>query len=370
MQRGAGSKDLWVLANHQEVSPVSLLRSAAQPRGVVRSGGDLPSRVADNLFWFGRYLERAEGNVRLLRSLLARLTDDVIPDHVPEFSALLRAAEVNAELAAGSLEVNGARSPAKLDGILSELLFAEAAPHSLRATVSAAHRAGSTVRDRLPADMWRLVSRLKATLDEGSRAPRFRLTEAFEVVAELVPVLAALAGLSIENMTHGPGWRFADMGRRVERLYHTVRLLRALLVPVAPEDGPTIEALLEVADSVITYRTRYLGTLQVPLVLDLLLTDETNPRSAAYQLVSLGDHLEKLPRADVSAVRPEEVRITLRGLSLVQLADVRDLALESPRSQLDALLAELEDTAPRLAESLTRSYLTHAQPLQSLDGRS
>jgi uncharacterized alpha-E superfamily protein len=218
--------------------------------------------------------------------------------------------------------------------------------------------------------MWRVVSRMKGALDEGSRAPRFRLAEAFELLGELVPMLAALTGLSIENMTHGPGWRFADMGRRVERLYHTVRLLRGLLVPVSPDDGPTLEALLEIADSVITYRTRYLGTLQVPLVLDLLLTDETNPRSAAYQLVALGDHLDKLPRAEISAVRPEEIRIMLRGLSQVQLADVRRLSLDTPRQGLDTLLADLEDTAPRLAESLTRSYLTHAQPLQSLDGRS
>jgi uncharacterized circularly permuted ATP-grasp superfamily protein/uncharacterized alpha-E superfamily protein len=368
MQRGGGSKDLWVRAESSEVvNPVTLLRSPSQHAEVLRSGGDLPSRVADNQFWLGRYLERAENTVRLLRALFARLTDETTTD-VPELMPLLRALEVTSELEPGS--VTGPEV-VKMDPL--RLLVAEKPQSSLRASVTAAHRAASVVRDRLSSDTWRVIGNIQRLVVEASASPSFRLADAFDLLGQLVLLFSALSGLSHENMTHGPGWRFADMGRRVERLHHTARLLRTLLVPVDADDAPTLEALLEIADSAITYRTRYLGMLQVPLVLDLLLTDESNPRSIAYQLAALGAHIEKLPRADRSPRLPEEARIALSAMAKTRLADVNALSAAdagSGRPALDALLAELEQEAPQLAESLTRSYLSHAQPSQSLDGRS
>jgi uncharacterized circularly permuted ATP-grasp superfamily protein/uncharacterized alpha-E superfamily protein len=371
MQRGGGSKDLWVRASEAEVSQVTLLRSPTLPAEILRSGGDLPSRVADNLFWFGRYLERAEGMVRLLRALFARLTNESVPGQTPEVAPLVRALEVTSELEPGSLMDATLRSSSDED--IARLLLTAHPPNALRATVIAAHRAGSVVRDRLSSDTWRVVSHIERLTAEASHAPSFHLSDAFDLLGQLVLLFSALSGLSHENMTHGPGWRFADMGRRVERLHHVSRLLHTILVPVDPHDGPTLEALLEIADSAITYRTRYLGMLQVPLVLDLLMTDDSNPRSAVYQLVALNEHIEHLPRADRSPQLAEEARIALRALTRVRLADVRALAALDPngrRSALEALLVELVHEAPSLAVSLTRSYLTHAQPSQSLDGYS
>jgi uncharacterized alpha-E superfamily protein len=367
MQRGGGSKDLWIRAESNEVNPVTLLRQASQHAEVLRSGGDLPSRVADNMFWLGRYLERAENAVRLLRALFARLTDETTTD-VPELIQLLRALEVTGDLEAGS--ITGPEA-AHMDPV--QLLVAEKPQSSLRATVAAAHRSASVVRDRLSSDTWRLIGNMHRLVVEASATPNFRLSDAFELLGQLLVLFSALSGLAHENMTHGPGWRFADMGRRVDRLHHTTRLLRTLLVPVDADDAPTLEALLEIADSAITYRTRYLGMLQVPLVLDLLLTDESNPRSIGYQLVALNAHIEKLPRADRSPRLPEEARIALSAVAKTRLADVNVLAAgdaANGRPALDALLAELEHEAPHLAESLTRSYLSHAAPSQSLDGRS
>ncbi|HVU01864.1 MAG TPA: circularly permuted type 2 ATP-grasp protein [Polyangiaceae bacterium] len=369
MQRGAGSKDLWVLAENEEVNPVTLLRTPAQRVEILRSGGDLPSRVADNLFWLGRYMERAEGTVRLMRSLIARLTDDSVPGEVPELPTLLRALEVNGDFDPGTLITPTGTRAGGVD--LSRALFADHPPHALRATVTAGHRAASVVRDRLSSDTWHVVSRIHRLLDDASRRPAFHLSDAFDLLGELLLLFSALSGLSRENMTHGPGWRFSDMGRRVERLHHTVRLLRGILVPADEDDVPALEALLEIADSIITYRTRYLGAIEVAPVLDLLLTDESNPRSVAYQLLALDEHIAELPRARRSATRPEEARIVLRALARVQLADVHALSAVgtgATRETLDAQLAELEHVGPALAESLTRSYLTHAEPTQSLDG--
>jgi uncharacterized circularly permuted ATP-grasp superfamily protein/uncharacterized alpha-E superfamily protein len=367
MQRGGGSKDLWIRADSTEVNPVTLLRQSSQHAEILRSGGDLPSRVADNMFWLGRYLERAEGAVRLLRSLFARLTDETTTD-VPELLPLLRALEVT-----GDMEPGAVTGPEVADMDPVQLMVAEKPQSSLRSTVAAAHRAASVVRDRLSSDTWRIIGLMQRLVLEAAESATFRLADAFDLLGQLLVLFSALSGLSHENMTHGPGWRFADMGRRVERLHHTSRLLRTLLVPVDADDGPTLEALLEIADSAITYRTRYLGMLQVPLVLDLLLTDESNPRSVSYQLAALGAHIERLPRADRASRLPEEARIALSALTKTRLADVYALSnadAASGRPALDALLAELEHEAPHLAESLTRSYLSHAQASQSLDGRS
>jgi uncharacterized alpha-E superfamily protein len=213
------------------------------------------------------------------------------------------------------------------------------------------------------------VNDIQRVVSDASSTSSIHLSDAFDLIGQLVVLFSAFSGLSHENMTYGPGWRFADMGRRIERLLHTSRVLRSMLVATEPSDAPTLEALLEVADSAITYRTRYMGTLQVPLVCDLVMTDESNPRSIVYQLVMLDRHIATLPRADRSALLTEEARIAFRALSRVRLADLR--ALSTPdssgnRSALDELLAELERDAPALAESLTRSYLTHAQPSQSL----
>ncbi|MBM4363850.1 MAG: alpha-E domain-containing protein, partial [Deltaproteobacteria bacterium] len=193
------------------------------------------------------------------------------------------------------------------------------------------------------------------------------------LLSELVLLFSALAGASHESMIHGPGWRFLDLGRRVERLHHTARVLAAVLAPGTRPDGPTLEALLEAAESIITYRNRYVGALALAPVLDLLVTDESNPRSLAYQLVKLDEHVKSLPRATRDPLRPEEVRLVLGALSRVQLLDVHALApetaIDAPAS-LAGVLGDLARTALTLADALTRAYLTHAEPSQSVDGLS
>jgi uncharacterized alpha-E superfamily protein len=177
--------------------------------------------------------------------------------------------------------------------------------------------------------------------------------------------LAALSGLAMDGMTRGEGWRFLDMGRRIERASNLVTLLReALAEPTLPErEGPLLEAVLEVADSGITYRRRYLASLQAAPVVDLLLIDETNPRSVAFQLAALEEHLPQLPRESNRVGRSVEDRLVLASLSRLRLADVEAICVADPdgrRPGLDALLAELERDLPALSEALSGSYLTHA----------
>jgi uncharacterized alpha-E superfamily protein len=152
------------------------------------------------------------------------------------------------------------------------------------------------------------------------------------------------------------------MGRRIERASHAVTLLSTCLVSVKPDEGPILEALLETAESSITYRRRYRGELHTEAVLDLLLCDETNPRSIAFQLAALNEHVSQLPAVGEGARLREEQRVALALLTRLRLADVADLARveDGKRLRLDEHLARCADELPALSDALTRQYLSHA----------
>lgn len=356
MQSGGGSKDTWVLSRG-EPSNLTLLHPPGLRVDIVRSGADLPSRVADNLFWIGRYVERADGTTRLVRSVLSRRVEDA-EGRAPEVSALLVALEDGLELLRGTLS----RTSAGLDAEVARVLVAEELPRTPHGSISLAYRAASAVRDRISVDTWRVLSHLNLEL-ERARRPSLEVSDALELSHGLLLGLSAFSGVVMENMTHGPGWRFLDIGRRIERASFMVRLLRSMLV--SADDASILDAVLDVADSAITYRSRYLGMLALEPVLDLLITDETNPRSIAYQLAALNDHVGLLPRATRTPLLAPEAKTVLKALSAVRFADLDRLARADAlgkRAALDELLAELEQALPLLAEQLTLAYLAHAQP--------
>jgi uncharacterized circularly permuted ATP-grasp superfamily protein/uncharacterized alpha-E superfamily protein len=364
MQRGGGSKDTWILASGLP-SSLSLLRASDGRVDIVRSGADLPSRTADNLFWLGRYMERAEGTARLLRSVIVRLTDEAASGRTQELDVLLRALEVSVELTPGTLA--GGPGAVRLERRLFELLVAPEPPRTLRATIDSAFRAGSVARERLSADTWRVLDHVHELVLDFELYQRLELQEALESLNRLVLGFSAFSGLAMENMTHGPGWRFADIGRRIERAFHVTRLVRSTLVDAT--DPRAFEGILEVADSSITYRARYRGLVAFEPVLDLVLTDETNPRSIAFQLARLDEHLRLLPHAERDVGLSPVARIALRVLQSVRLAELSVLAQPSEnrkREKLDELLATLEEGLPALADQLTLSYLAHAEPSVSL----
>ena len=363
MQRGGGSKDAWVLASGLP-SSLSLLRPAGGKIEIVRTGPDMPSRVADNLFWLGRYAERGEGTARLLRSVIMRLTDDASGARSAELAVLLLALEVTTEIPPGTL--SGAAGAGRLERRLFELLI-EPDNRTLRATIECTYRAGSMARDRLSSDTWRVLTQLHDQVLEFELRQRLELQDGLESLNRLVLGFSAFNGLVMENMTHGPGWRFADIGRRIERAFHVTRLVRSTLVVA---DAPaTFEGMLEVADSTITYRSRYRGLLAFEPVLDLVLTDETNPRSVAFQLAAIHEHLTHLPRTENNAGLAPATKTALRALTSVRLADFTTLArvnAAGKREKLDELLAALQADLPHFAEQLTLSYLAHAEPSVSL----
>ncbi len=365
MQRGGGSKDTWVLADGS-VNDFSLIPAGGYRVPLTRGGGDLPSRAADNLFWLGRYAERADGIARLLRCIAARQAERSGLVDAPELPALLK-----------TLTLRGEQHPSKIPhGPLVEVIpavFDPNHPGSLSTNVRALRRVASVVRDLISIDMWRVLNNLAdfptdpiQTYGEDGAST----ADVLDLLNRTVITLAAFGGLALESMTRAEGWRFLDMGRKLERSLHMVALLKGTMVQAVVHDGPVLDAVLEVADSGMTYRRRYMGTLRAEAVLDLLVYDETNPRSLAAQLAALEDDVNHLPRPARGAGRSPEQRHTLAALNAVRLAEVEKLAAVqgATRPGLTELLETLTEMLPLLSDAITQQYLSHLQTSRHLMG--
>ena len=363
MQQGGLSKDVWILSGAPVNTSFSLLRPRDQPVELRRGPTDLPSRAADNLFWLGRYAERCESIARLLRSIAPR----VRRASAAELACLLRLhsclASKHSTLypkekepeqkepeqkdpkdPATEPENNPAtpvRVPTALDlekEILS-LVSDPERPDSLPSYLEEVHRIGGNVRERLSLDMTRLIGKIAEPWEEG-----FAFVDISAMLTRSLELLTAFSGMERENITRGVGWLFLSLGRRLERAMYLVRELTLLTAPIDEENWRLLEYLLEVADSSMTYRNRYFTTLQPAPVLDVLMSDETNPRSLVFQLNHLGDLYGKLPRhvsTDLVAMR-----------RAVQLLNTANLA---------RVMNELAMLLPSWSDNLTNNYFSHAR---------
>ncbi len=353
---GERSQDVWILSDKQ-IEEVSLLSPPGQMVKLRRSGAELPSRVADNLFWLGRNIERAEGSSRLLRTLLSSISGE--NDDDVEQIALLRALAEQGQIDPDYAIPELTESLPLIEEVLPKAIFDTHLNKSLRSTVKEAFRLISIVRDRMSLDAWRIIHRI----EEASRRPLIDISDVLEFLDRMILDLVAFAGLAAESMTRTQGWRFLDLGRRVERAWQTSMLLRSTLTTVAEEEPAVLESVLQVADSIMTYRSRYLATLQPGAVLDLLLTDETNPRSVAYQLVTICNHVDELPRSEQQALLNVEQRLALSLLNSVRLSDIYELTqanAKQERELLERLLKRICDQLPRLSDTMSSRFLIHA----------
>lgn len=192
-----------------------------------------------------------------------------------------------------------------------------------------------------------------------------QFSDVLSMLNQMILNLSAFSGLAMESMTRGPGWRFLDMGRRFERSMYTVSLLRSMLLTVNSDEEKVLDVLLEIADSSMTYRNRYLTSLQLPPLVDLLISDETNLRFLAFQLVGLADHVEQLPREQREPLMTLEQRTVLAALTYTRLRDIDALCIvekDGTRKQLDRMLGRLSTQLRILSEVITHKYLVHAGP--------
>ncbi len=298
MPHTALSKDVWVLQEEGlDIYGPGNLAVPALP--IRRTPGDMPSRVADNFYWLGRYLERLENAARLIRIVLGRLSrDTMLPRDLPDMTALIAcladAGIVSQELAAGA-------GPGQLSDLLHRALARDT---GLVARLTGRVRdLTDTLRDRLSGEMHASIShelrRLKGArvlLRPGQRAVGIGLMHDF--AGDVLQFCATVAGYAAENMVRGGGRLFLDLGRRIERAQAIAgQLAHALDQPPDRVEAGLILAL-ELCDSALTYRSRYLTAVQAAPVIDLVLTDEGNPRGLAFQLAAARNVLTVLAGRD------------------------------------------------------------------------
>jgi uncharacterized circularly permuted ATP-grasp superfamily protein/uncharacterized alpha-E superfamily protein len=354
------SRDVWVLSDGVPPPFTSLWRPTIEATQVRRSPHDLPSRAADNLFWLGRYTEDADWTMRVLRTCLSRLQEDNAARQD------LRASRIALEilLAADDGDVPPeweVTDAALIERLAQNLMTSASWYHSLPRTLDNIHRVASHTRDRLSLEAWRTLNDFYASRRWRAGTMPTGLGDALSLLDDGLRVLSAFHGLTHENMTRNFGWSFLDMGRRLSRALSLSDVLNGLFGKARASDEETGSLLfaLELADSFITYRSRYRLAPMLPLVLDLLLIDESNPRSVAFQLAALARHIDTLPQSQGGRVRVEEQRLALSLLTQMRLADVAALEKAEPdgrRIALGTLLGEQSKVLPQLSDVIGRRY--------------
>jgi len=382
MQRGGGSKDTWVLSDGP-VDTFTLRRGRDLPVELSRGvSSDLPSRAADHMFWLGRYAERSEHLARMLRCILTRLTGQLGTAHGPEWESLEKMysclesphTRMSDDEAESKLEDQPNRFPEPLPDKLRDFeqeilsrIFEEQRSDSLTAILNRAARSAAQVRDRLSSDLLRVVNQF-GTLTRSTDNLAWGYVSVGDALAVLngcISTLAALRGIEMENMTRGPGWHFLGIGRRLERSVQLVKLFRTIIVPLNAQTWPALEMLLEVTDSSMSYRSRYFTVLQPAPVLDLLMNEEANPRSLAFQAKDLFEHCASLSSMPSGAGWPngKQKRLEEAASNLFR-ADVRILCepgADGLRGHLDELLGALDAALPALSNAITHAYFSHAE---------
>jgi uncharacterized circularly permuted ATP-grasp superfamily protein/uncharacterized alpha-E superfamily protein len=358
LKKGGISKDLWVLAPAPQ-KHITLLRQAYGPIVATRDGADLPSRVADNLYWLGRYSERLDGTIRLVREALGQFLELQEQDNADTcLDDLLTALGLSEHASAGS------RS--RFFAIRRQLLIVLTAPESagsLPHTLAGMLRTGRAVRDHLGEDSWRILNRLQQAILRI--APTFKARETREALGSCVTLSAAFAGLNNETIPHHFGWRFLDIGRHLERVLFTLDLFKLAFVSAKNPGVPLWEVVLSTTDNLTAYRRRYRSALHPTAIVDLLLFDEGNPRSIGYQLRRLQKQIARLPHKPDTPYRSAEERLILEAVSILQLADIELLSALEHSSQSSAALGRLLDELCRplntLSDALTHSHFSHAE---------
>jgi uncharacterized circularly permuted ATP-grasp superfamily protein/uncharacterized alpha-E superfamily protein len=318
MQKGGSVADVWIVSD----TPVKWSTLLPSEENFTRNmPGSLPSRAADNLFWLGRYIERAEGALRILRAWHGRFAE-----YADRKQPLL--ADVSEYLARLDIDTE------------------ETVPESLVNNISSALYSASNIRDRFSADGWLALNDLAKTARDFREKiqPGDDATTAMTV---LLRKLAGFAGLVHENMYRFTGWRFLSIGRHLERALHMSRLLGHMSGPDAPDGA--LDMLIEIGDSVMTHRRRYNVATARLTVTDLLALDPLNPRSILYQLNEIKAEVEQLPNAIVNGQMSPFYRDALRLYSTLALMTAEGMGVE--------VYGRLESDMEHFSDLLARTYI-------------
>lgn len=381
MQSGGGSKDTWVLDGDAPAANAVGTRSnvialpEALPRLFGGSPNELPSRAADGLFWTGRYAERADGTLRLLRTIVTGLTDPARGWGPLDAEPLLNLA---AWLYLIPWMVPGGDPTPSLIAEAQSAIVDTGHPAGIRTLLGRLANTAGAVRDRLPADCWRAVT----TLSRPPRLSGYRATPVQILLRldELVMLSTSLAGSIEESMPRDDGWRFLEIGKRLERAMHLVTVLRGMSGVAASKDDGTrrvserrhLNAIVALVGTRLLPDGQPAGGLDRKSTLDAVLTNGNDPRSLFYQFNTLAQHLAALPQpaggtaGDLVARTREQVDLSTRlakeAIAAAIQAASRQKDIDAPdgTDSIRAAFAPLDAALPEISNLLSQTYFTHA----------
>ncbi|MDB5869498.1 MAG: hypothetical protein JWP96_1830 [Polaromonas sp.] len=378
MQRGGGSKDTWVQASAQ-VATQSLLKRSITGSDLVRDDTHLSSRVAENLFWFGRNAERCDNIARLMRVTLNVLFNvryekrgaewPVVESlcawfHLIDPKSLKQVPPQSQTQAQGQAKSQdpdnvsaSAFNDAKIESALMRAVVSPEVPGLARQQKQLYHIA-SQLSERLSLDNWRALNRMvQRTPAAGQKLSQ---SEVMTVLDDATASLMMMSGFALDGMSRDLGWRFLSLGRRLERLqFQSTVLQRAL----GMEASGSLDWLLEMSDSIVTYRTRYRTQSEWLPVLDLLLLDESNPRSVLFQLNGILKSLKKLALTYGASGQERLLPLKVELLGLVPETD-----LYCGNARLINLLYRIKAASEAISEEISVQFFSYTGPQQNRTG--
>jgi uncharacterized circularly permuted ATP-grasp superfamily protein/uncharacterized alpha-E superfamily protein len=369
MQTGCPSKDTWVTATEpervSEESPADTSHPELEALLV-----SLPSRVVENLFWLGRYAERAEASLRILRTVFMLINGEQ-PISKESKRTLLRSITEVTGTHPGFMNASEdllANPEAELLLIIKD----GNRPGSIKSTLNALLYCADESKELLSSDTIRVINDIRDALDELESSLASGLSSAPEEALDpLVIPLIALSGLMQESMVRGVGWHFMDMGRRVERAIQIMKTITTLITPDAEKsDNETLlHAMLRSMEVLITYRRHSRNRAGLELGLELVMLDSSNPRSLIFQFEQLQNHFSALRKGnDNLRELVEEDRVLLEAITSLKLSRIIQLVETDAgsRKNLSTLLMQLNKLLSEFSNIVSDKYFDHRIDPQQL----
>jgi uncharacterized alpha-E superfamily protein len=383
MQRGGSSADVWALTR-DEVDHSSLLAPHLTPESPMQRKRLITSRAAENLFWLGRYTERAENAIRLARLTLECLHGEE-QSSAPLLTWLSQMAVANTLVLPGV--PSALQAPRVFERSLIDSLGSSTGATSVGYYLRALKMAGSSVRERLSQEHWRIIIRCEDELFERCAAQRrradFSALQALQILKDSSDHMAAITGAQTDRMTRDDGWRLLSIGRHIERLgFLSSALMRGLNTDSLHTEGG-FDAMVELFDSAITFHAQFQQSRDMTALVDLLVIDRDNPRSISWIAHTLRGRLARLAGSEPNRLCALSLKVPNPGTwGLAQLCDeAPDLVtpVQTPVNGSDTgepslryallkdVLYQCTQASFEVSDEISATYFTHSgQANQSL----
>ena len=370
MQHGGSSADVWALGQ-ADLQPQAFAESAqtalqqnATASTPVLGKQPVTSRAAENLFWLGRYTERAENSLRLAQIALQSLAGE-------DQSSQPLMTWVNQMAVSHALVLPDVPAATQAKRVFERSLIAALADTTTHASVGynlqALKSAASAVRERLSQEQWHVIVQMEqdffkrcevftdhthtqsGTSAGHSAQPDYSSSEALRILDSTSSYLAAITGAQTDRMMRDDGWRLLSIGRHIERLATLSGALAAGFATKAVFDNSGFSAIVALFDSTITFHAQYQQRRDLPALLDLLVVDLDNPRSLSWVIKTMRARLKKLAQDDASVHLQAQVQMPMQ----MQMPDINT-------AELQQLFEKTQHDALRLSDSISRLYFSHA----------